>query len=146
MSTFTTAAPTTPPPTVIWNIIDANSKVEIMQEYFNLVNTLDPEHPNVPVIIKSQSIIENLASSRFRFISMVGGPNAGERRQVYTDSNNAKYYEQGNSGRKIYLTKWINSKKKEMPPTASASLVAQYNNPNGVTPVNLFDDPPVIYN
>ena len=136
MSSFT--APTTPSPPTDWDFIADASKLVIMQDLFNLTS----DHPDYDSINKVKSIINQLVSTKYRFVTMLSGPNAGERRQIHTDVNNAKYYE--HNGRKYYVTNWINAKKQEMGPSASPGIVAQYNNsnnPTGIAPVNLFADP-----
>ena len=134
MASFT--QPTTPAPPTAWDIIDEESKLKLIEEYFNLPSD-NPKHSNG---VQSKLDLNEMATHKFQFVTMIGGPNAGERRQVFTDANNAKYYEQGSSGRKIYLTNWVNSKKKQMPPTASAGLIQQFNNPGGINPITLFLD------
>ena len=51
----------------------------------------------------------------------------GDKRQVYTDKNGAKYFYSGiKTPRKKYLTSYLDEKKVERPPNASNKTIDQF--------------------
>lgn len=112
---------------------DEQTQLEIL---FSFLNLNDNEAAR-----NALTQLNQLTTQNVRFITMTSGPNAGERRQVYRDSNGKAYYRQGVAPhqRRVYLEDYIDERGRVRHANASERVRTQYATLMGtIQPTTLF--------
>jgi hypothetical protein len=117
MSSFTgpsTPPPSTPPtvPHQTFMTVDADTQLEVILALLTINDTFAAQ--------LLQRADQQVAQIQYIDVN-------GDKRQVYTDKNGAKYFYSGiKTPRKKYLTSYLDEKKVERPPNASNKTIDQF--------------------
>jgi len=131
MSSFTgpsTPPPSTPPtvPHQTFMTVDADTQLEVILALLSINDTFAAQ--------LMQRADQQVAQIQYIDVN-------GDKRQVYTDKNGAKYFYSGiKTPRKKYLTSYLDDKKVERSPTASNKAIDQFKaltNPTAQVPQSL---------